>query len=154
MHNTDAVIRQDITIDQFIDVLSKNRVYISSIVVLNKVDLVKKEYLKEATDQLKKGSYIPLSAHKGTNIEKLKGGIYKKLKFIKIYMKPKGKKADMEEPMIVVQGATVGEICDRIHREKRKEFRYAKIWGKSAKFGGQRAGLDHTLKDQDILTLV
>jgi small GTP-binding protein len=154
MYNTDTVIREDITIDQFIDVITKNRVYIPSIVALNKVDLVKKEYLKEATDQLKKGTYIPLSAHKGTNIEKLKDGIYKKLKFIKIYMKPKGKKADMEEPMIVVQGATVGDICDRIHREKRREFRYAKIWGKSVKFPGQRAGLDHVLKDRDILTIV
>jgi small GTP-binding protein len=154
MHNAEVVFREDTTIDRFIDALTKNRVYIPSIVALNKVDLVKEEYLKEVTDQLRGGSYIPVSAYKGTNLEKLKKAIYKRLKFIKVYMKPRGKKPDLDEPMIVVEGATVGDICDRIHRDKRKGFRYAKIWGKSVKFGGQRAGLDHSLKDRDIVTIV
>lgn len=154
MHNADVVIRENITIDRFIDALSKNRVYLPSIVALNKVDLVKEEYLKEATEQFRGDSYIPVSAYRGTNIEKLKKAIYKKLKFIKVYMKPRGKKPDLDEPMIVVKGATVGDICDRIHRDKRKGFRHAKIWGKSVKFEGQRAGFDHALQEGDIITIV
>ena len=154
MHNAEVVFREDTTIDRFIDALTKNRVYIPSIVALNKVDLVKEEYLKEVTGQLYEGVYVPISAYKGENLEKLKNAIYKKLKFIKVYMKPRGKKPDLDEPMIVVEGATVGDVCDRIHRDKRKGFRHAKIWGKSAKFGGQRAGLDHVLQNEDVVTIV
>ncbi|MBU2559821.1 GTP-binding protein, partial [archaeon] len=122
MHNTEVVFREDTTIDRFIDVLTKNRVYLPSIVALNKVDLVKEEYIKEATKHLKGRDYIPISADKDTNLEKLREAIYKKLKFIKIFMKPQGKKADFDEPMIVVVGATVGDVCDRMHREKKKSF--------------------------------
>ena len=152
MHNADVVIREDITLDRFIDAISKNRVYLPSIVALNKVDLVKEEYLKEVTEQLKE--HIPVSAYKGTNLEKLRDAVYKKLRFIKVYMRPRGKKPDLNEPMIVVKGATVGDVCDRVHRNKRNSFRYAQIWGKSVKFGGQRAGLDHVLQDRDIVTIV
>jgi ribosome-interacting GTPase 1 len=154
IHNAEVVIREDITLDRFIDALSKNRVYLLSVVALNKVDLVKKKYLKEVTDQLKGYKYVPVSAQKGTNLKKLKEAVYKKLKFIKVYMKPRGKNPDLDEPMIVVEGATVGDVCDRIHRGKRKSFRYAQIWGKSVKFGGQRAGLDHVLQEGDIVTIV
>ncbi|MEE8403520.1 MAG: TGS domain-containing protein, partial [Candidatus Hydrothermarchaeaceae archaeon] len=136
----------------FIDALSKNRVYLPSIVALNKVDLVKEEYLREVTEQLK--GHIPVSAQSGKNLEKLKNAIYKKLRFIKIYTKPRGKKPDLDEPMIVVEGASVGDLCDRVHRDKRKSFRYAQIWGNSVKFEGQRTGLDHVLLDGDIITIV
>jgi len=48
----------------------------------------------------------------------------------------------------------VGMICDSIHRDFKKNFRYAMIWGKSAKFPGQIVGLDHRVADQDIVTVI
>jgi hypothetical protein len=46
------------------------------------------------------------------------------------------------------------EVCNKVHRNIKDEFRYALIWGKSAKFGGQRVGITHMLMDEDIITLV
>jgi ribosome-interacting GTPase 1 len=60
----------------------------------------------------------------------------------------------MEEPMIIQEGVNVGDICDKLHRDFRKRFRYAQVWGPSAKHAGQRAGLEHILMDGDILTIV
>lgn len=154
IHNADIVIRENITQDRFIDAISKNRVYLPSIIALNKIDLAEDGYKKRLTREFKGARCIPVSAQKGTNLKKLKNAVYNRLKFIKVYTKPRGKKPDMDEPMIVVKGATVGDLCDRIHRNKRNMFRYSLIWGKSAKFGGQRAGLDHVLLDGDIVTIV
>jgi hypothetical protein len=60
----------------------------------------------------------------------------------------------MEEPLIVRKGVTVGDICDHLHRDFRRKFRYSQVWGNSAKHPGQRAGLDHVLADKDLLTLI
>jgi ribosome-interacting GTPase 1 len=69
-------------------------------------------------------------------------------------MRPKGKETDFEEPLITREGSTVGDICNKLHRNLKKQFRYGMVWGKSVKFGGQRVGLNHTLVDEDVLTII
>lgn len=152
-HNADVVIREDITVDEFIDAISGNRVYLPSLVVLNKVDLVNENFLKEVSRQLKT-EFLPISATTGSKLGELKEAIYGRLNFIRVYLRPQGGEADFKEPMIVVKGTTVGDVCDRLHGELRNEFRYARIWGTSAKFNGHRVGLEHVLKDEDILTIM
>jgi ribosome-interacting GTPase 1 len=73
---------------------------------------------------------------------------------MRVFLKPQGKDADMADPMIVKQDSDVGMVCDAIHRDWRKRFRYANVWGSSAQFPGQKVGLDHPLKDADVLTIV
>lgn len=80
--------------------------------------------------------------------------MYKALRFIRIYMKPQGKDADMVEPLVIKDGSDIGMICDSIHRDFKKNFRYAQIWGKSARFPGQIVGLDHKVRDQDVVTII
>ncbi|MGA7141629.1 MAG: TGS domain-containing protein [Nitrososphaeraceae archaeon] len=48
----------------------------------------------------------------------------------------------------------ISDVCDKIHRNFIKDFRYAYVWGKSVKFDGQKVGVDHKLVDNDILTIV
>jgi len=73
---------------------------------------------------------------------------------MRVYMKPQGKEADLREPLIVREGSTVGEVCDSIHRDFRRKFRYGNVWGASASFPGQKVGLSHTLRDGDVITIV
>ena len=87
-------------------------------------------------------------------IEKLKKQIYNSLEFISIFMKPQGEKADLEEPMVVRKGTTIAEICQRLHRDFVRKFRYSRVKGPSAKFDWQRVGLEHRLKDGDLLTII
>ncbi|HEY9245946.1 MAG TPA: TGS domain-containing protein, partial [Candidatus Methanoperedens sp.] len=152
IHNATIVIRENVTIDQLLDVILGNRKYIPAIVVINKIDLADEYLLRECRDRFP-GALL-ISADKKVNIEELKELLYEKLGFIRIYLKPQGKPPDMDEPLIVRSGSTIGDICDRLHRDFRNRFRYAQVWGDSAKHKGQRAGLDHVLYDNDILTII
>jgi len=152
-HNGRITIKEKgLTIDQLIDVLSGNRIYIPSLVVVNKIDL-DPQYLKSMTSKLNI-PFVAVSADTNTNIENLKKEIYNKLDFIRIYMKPKGKEADFIEPLIMPRGSTVHNICGKIHRNMIRDFKFAQVWGKSVKFEGQKVGLDHKVLDEDVLTIV
>ncbi len=152
--NAEVVIREDITQDRLIDSIARNRVYIPAIMVLNKIDLVDKEALDKVKKTLKGIPIFPISAKEGAGLEVLREGIFEKLDFISIYMKPQRKKADYNEPLVIKRNSSVGDVCDFIHRTFRKRFRYANIWGESAKFPGQTVGMRHVLQDGDVLTIV
>ena len=143
IHNGEIIIREDITIDRLIDAIMGNRVYIPSITVVNKIDLFKIDVPPNV---------IPISAEKRVNLDRLMEEIYRKLDFIRVFLKPPGGKAD-NEPMILKRGARVEDVCRKLHRDLLRNFRYAKVWGRSVRFDGQRVGLDHVLEDGDVLTI-
>jgi len=148
--NADIVIREDITADDLIDAVEGNRIYIPAISIINKVDSVNREIAELFARKL---SALPVSAEKNTGIEKLRQAIYEKLGFLRIYMKEIGKKPDMEEPMIIKRPATVEMACRKIHRDFVNKFKFARVWGKSAKFPGQKFSLNHNLEDEDVLEI-
>ena len=101
-----------------------------------------------------KTEFIPVSADANDNIAELRDRIYDELQFIRIYLRPKGGKTDYKEPLIIRKGDSVLDVCNKLHRKLRKDFRYGLVWGKSVKFGGQRVGLNHVLIDEDVLTII
>jgi uncharacterized protein len=154
IHNGRITIREtDLTEDQLIDVLNGNRIYVGSLIVLNKIDLVNPEFVREIQSNLG-NDFIPISADANINIDALKEAIYDKLDFIRIYLRPKRGEPDYKEPMIIRNGSTVADVCNKLHRNMIKDFKFAQIWGNSAKFNGQKVGLDHILMDEDVLTIV
>jgi uncharacterized protein len=157
LHNGRLIIREpDLTDDQLIDALNGNRIYVPSVVVLNKIDLVNPSFIQEVKSKIgsENNNFVPVSADSGINIDVLKEVIYQRLGFIRIYMRPKGGETDYKEPLIIKNGATVQDVCDKIHRSMAKNFRYGLVWGRSAKFAGQKVGLDHKLLDEDVITIV
>ncbi len=152
--NADIVIRENIVEDQLIDYISGNRIYIPGLVVINKTDLVNDAYLRHIGRRLKGWKVIPISAEKEVGIDRLRDEIFDALRFIRVFMKPQGKEADLVEPLVIKEGSDIGMVCDAIHRDFRRNFRYAQVWGRSARFPGQMVGLDHFVKDQDIVTII
>jgi ribosome-interacting GTPase 1 len=148
-----VVIRQDIDDQQLVDVLSGNRVYVPSLTVMNKIDLVNAGFTSELSRKLPY-KFVPVSAESDINIQALREEIYKRLDFLRIYMRRRSGETDFEEPMVMRGGATIADVCDKVHRGMRDEFRYAQVWGTSVKFGGQRVGITHRLSDKDVLTIV
>ena len=152
IHNADVLFRDDVTIDQFIDVIEDNKSYVPMMILLNKVDLVDLDYLKELQKEIPE--FIPISADKKLNIDALKEEIFDRVDLIRVYLKPQGRKADMEDPLVIKKGSTVIDVCAKLHREFVKNFRHAKVWGSSVKFPGQKVGPDHVLEDEDVLRII
>ncbi|NLL95220.1 MAG: GTP-binding protein [Thermoplasmatales archaeon] len=152
--NATVVIREDINVEQMLDCLAGNRVYIKAIMAVNKIDMAKPGMLEAARERNPEYPIFPVSAATGEGMEELKQGIYDTIDMIRVYMKPQGQEADMDIPLIVKRGNTVGDVCELIHRAFRDNFRYAMVWGDSAKFPGQTVGMDHVLMDRDVLTIV
>jgi ribosome-interacting GTPase 1 len=152
--NADVVLREDVTLERLTDALAGNRTYASAFVVLNKVDLVPEDAVRAIQGRLAEWRVVPVSATTGVGLDDLKEAIYESLRFIRVYLRPQGGSADRSAPLVVPEGATVGDVCDAIHRDFRRRFRFANVWGPSAKFPGQTVGLRHVLQDEDEVTVV
>ncbi len=148
-----VLIREDITAEQLVDHITGDKNYAQSITVLNKIDLVDEKFLKNVKTKIK-SEVVPLSADSGINVDLLKEKIYEKLDFIRIYMRPKGGETDFKEPLIIRRNSTIEDVCNKLHRSMKKEFRYGLVWGKSVKFAGQRVSINHVLEDEDVLTII
>ena len=97
---------------------------------------------------------MPVSAEKGKNIEGLKEAIFNGLRLMRVYTKPRMDVADLKEPMMMRTGSTIEDACNRLHRDLARDFKYALVWGKSAKFPGQKVGLQHILQEGDIFSII
>ncbi|MHA1618786.1 MAG: OBG GTPase family GTP-binding protein [Promethearchaeota archaeon] len=147
----------NITPDQLIDHVLANRVYISEYVVINKSDLeLKNSQLtdEKITETIGHSNWIKISALNENNIRELQHEIFQKLKLIRVYLKPPGEEADMEEPIILSKDATIEILCRKLHKSFINNYRYSLIWGPSAKHPGQKFNLmDHVLLDSDIVSI-
>ena len=148
--NADVVIRDDIDIDQFIDAIEGNRKYVHSLTCVTKADLLNDKELQELKERLPNAIFV--SAEKNKGLDELKERIFNSLNFVRIFLKEVNQKPDLDEPMILTRPTTLKTVCERIHRDFVKKFKYARVWGKSAKFPGQIfRNLEKLLEDGDIV---
>lgn len=151
--NAEVGVHEDLTLRRLIDHLAGNRVYVPGLVVLNKIDILDDDAVAGILRKLKDWTVRPISAKDEIGIEALIETLYARLSFIRVYLKPPGRKDVTEEPMILKEGATVSDACRLLHRDFVEGFRHARVWGPSARFPGQRVGIDHALSDGDVLSI-
>ena len=73
VNSAEIILREDITVDQFIDVLEGNRAYIPVLYVFNKIDQLTIEELN-ILDQME--NYVPISSQHQWNMEELMDTIW------------------------------------------------------------------------------
>ncbi|CCG80815.1 GTP-binding protein [Taphrina deformans PYCC 5710] len=151
MHNADVLVREDITTDDFIDVVLGNRKYINCLYVYNKIDAVSLETVDELA---RRPNSLVISCKLDLNLDYLKDRIWQELNLLRIYTKRKGEIPNFDEALIVRSGSTVEKACDSIHRTLSEQFRYGLVWGLSAKHRPQRVGLSHLLGEGDVLSII
>ncbi|CCW64418.1 unnamed protein product [Phytomonas sp. EM1] len=149
--NAEVVLREDITIDQFIDVIEGNRIYMPCLYVYNKIDSITIEEM----DRLSRMPHsVVLSLQWDLNVEEVIDEVWEHLNIIRIYTKKKGNPPDFSKPFVTKRNSTVEYICKRIHKDIVSRFKYALVWGTSAKHAPQRVGINHVLEDEDVLQIL
>ena len=78
--------------------------------------------------------------------------MWRRLNLIKVSTKQPGKKPDYP-PVALEKGSQIKNLAEHVHKDFLKNFKFARVWGKSVKYQGQRCGLTHILKDDDIVEL-
>ncbi|XP_061385345.1 developmentally-regulated GTP-binding protein 1-like [Danaus plexippus] len=152
IHNATFGIWCDATVDDIIDVIEGNRVYIPCIYVLNKIDQIT---IEELDILARIPHHVPISAHHEWNFDELIEKIWQYLDLIRVYTKPKGQIPDYSAPVILPNAhRRVEDFCRRIHKQLLVDFKYAMVWGKSVKHNPQKVGKDHVLYDEDVVQVV
>lgn len=158
--SADVLAREEITVDQLVDVVLGNRMYKPCLYLYNKIDTV----TIEEVDQLARLPHAVVGSVKSNfNIgepledDLLKAKLWEYLGLTRIYTKRKGSPPDLEEPVVLSEirrGKTIKSLCANVSSELLREFNYALVWGVSAKHSPQRCGLSHTLDDEDVVQIV
>ncbi len=132
--------------------ISKVKTKAKTIVIFNKIDLLSEQERRkiQATLNSRKYNFILFSSITHENLQELKTRIFKSFPIMRVYTKEPKKPATFE-PMIMRPEATVGDAAEKILKGMSKKIKKARIWGPSSTFGGQIVGIDHVLKDKDVV---
>jgi len=156
INSTDTLL---ITIDN-LDQIQKAedfyyRTHAKIILIFNKSDLLseseKRKIKANLKSKYKKYDYIFFSNNPTkTKLNQIKHKIFKTFPIIRIYTK-EPKKSPSPDPMILKKGSTFKDATEKVRKGMSKKVKRSRVWGPSSKFGGQVIGLNHTLKDKDII---
>ncbi len=146
MHDLSKPLKE---IDKVLGELIKAEIKKPMIIIGNKIDL---DNGKKELNKLKKKfpgkTVIGLSNLTKKGINELKKELWKKSGLIRAY--PKGK----EIPIILEKNSTVHDFVGKIHKSLVDKFKLARVTGESSKFANQQVGLNHILKDKDVIEVV
>ncbi len=153
-----VVVEGEVTLDDIEMAIFRSTDYKPTIVLANKVDLpgaVQRyrrlyDYLSSRRD--KSVWLLPVSAKTGFNLDKLGELLFRRLNIVRVYTKqPNGEPS--RTPLVLPKGSTVLDVARRIHSDLVEYFEYARIWGPSAKYPGEKVGPDHVVEDGDIVEI-
>ncbi|CAJ0598579.1 unnamed protein product [Cylicocyclus nassatus] len=149
--NADVVFREDATVDEFIDVIQGNRVYIPCLYVYNKIDQIS---IEEVDRLARLPHHVVISCEMNLNMDYLLEKIWEYLALVRVYTKKPGNAPDLGELCTFVMAVPILRKLSRLKMPISLQFRYAIVWGTSTKFSPQRVGIHHKLDHEDVIQIV
>jgi ribosome-interacting GTPase 1 len=122
------------------------------IFVVTHTDLLSENESRKLEAQLKtkRLNYVLFSSINKKGVTELKRKIFEHMDIIRVYTKEPGKPVS-EKPIVMRKGSTVKEVAESIYKGFSKQISETRLTGPSGKFANQRIGIDHVLKDKDVL---
>ncbi|MDD1775857.1 MAG: 50S ribosome-binding GTPase [Candidatus Methanomethylicus sp.] len=145
-----AIVRiwGDASQEDILEAMDQTKTFKASLILLNKIDLCPKALSDFSATE--KREALGISATNKQNLEKISSAIFKSLGLLRVYTKEVGGEP-ANKPIIMREGAKVLDVAKIIHSHLYKNFKYARVWGKSVNYKGERVGPDHELMDKDIV---
>lgn len=124
----------------------------NKILIFNKADLLSEEEKRKLKSNLqsKRYNFILVSALTGEGIEELKEKLFRSFDKLRVYTKEPGKEKS-NRPIILNPESTAKDVAEKILKGFSEKVKETRIWGPSSKFPGQVVGLNHKLKDLDVV---
>lgn len=143
--NAEVSITEKLDMDNLIDAFARNRVYISTIYVINKSDLY---------DGQRDQDKLYISADREDGLEEFRAKVWEALGFVTVYLVRRDERPNQNNPMIMKRGDKLSDIADKIGTEFSEGKKKARIWGNGSKFPGQTVSLKTLVKDNMMVRFV
>jgi ribosome-interacting GTPase 1 len=95
---------------------------------------------------------VPVSILDDGSLAALREAVWRMTGLIRVFLRHDGVVDDLPQALHV--GATVLDVADAIHHDLAASFSGARVWGRSARFEGQRVGREHPVEDGDVVEIV
>jgi len=148
-------IRGKVTLEMIEDELFSSSVYKPSVILANKADVDGSDQKVKALIEEVGGTIpvIPVSCVDGRGLEKVGETVFRMLGIIRVYSKEPSSKEPSEKPIVLEKDSKAIDVARKLHSKLYKKFRYARIWGPSAKYPGEKVGPEHTMMDGDVIEI-
>ena len=141
--------------DSFFDALDHTINYLPAVILATKGDIEGSKQNFTKLEEYIKSNKLDFEIHPTTSVsgegfDAMEEVFFSKLGKIRVYTRNSA--GDIaERPIILEKGSTVQHSIEVLSKKMLKFFRFARVWGKSAKFDGEKVGLDRVLEDGDVI---
>ena len=121
------------------------------VVIGTKVDIASGTAPEQLRHMVREFPSVCVSAVTGEGIGELQQLIYRESGLMRIFLRKHGQEA--MDAVHIALASTLMDLVEGIHGNMARRYSGARVWGTSAKFGGQPVGLQHHLAPDDIVEL-
>ncbi len=97
--------------------------------------------------------FFPVSAASGAGLDGLRPELFRALHRIRVHTKEPGHPPDAGKPFVLAEGASVEDLAGLVHQDLAARLKFARLWGRHARFDGQQVDRHHRLEDGDVVEL-
>jgi hypothetical protein len=143
--NAEITLKEKLSIDQLIDSFSRNRVYVPTLFIVNKIDT--KESSNRIDESIHEYKVIEISADKEIGLGNLKEEIWKRLNFLTVFLIKPDEEPDFTNPIIMKAGQKLTEVMEKLGSDFSENKTKAVIWGSGARFPAQEVSFSTKVQD-------
>ncbi len=95
---------------------------------------------------------LPVSVERPETLVAFAGACFRLFGLVRVYAKLPGKDADREFPYLLPEGANVLDFAEKVHKDLRERFNFARVWTPGL-YDGQRVARDYAVREGDVIEL-